>query len=125
MNAKFLIDENISPQSVQFLLGLGLEVFDAREMGLRGQSDEEVYKYAKDNGLILMTFDHEFSYLYLSRKDLAGLIILRVHPQTLENLHGALKRFFEAVALKNIDLHGTISVVEVSRFRFKKVDRGL
>ena len=121
MNAKFLIDENISPQTTPFLRALGLDVSDVREVGLRGQSDEAVYKYAKDNKLILITFDLEFSYLYLSRKDLAGLIVLRVHPQTLENLHSTLKRFFEVVALKNINLLGTIAVVEVSRFRFKKV----
>ena len=121
MNAKFLVDENISPQTAQFLRGLGLVVSDVREVGLRGQNDEAVYKYAKDNGLILITFDQDFSYLYLSRKDLAGLIVLRVHPQTLENINSALKRFFESVALKNISLSETIAVVEVSRFRFKKV----
>lgn len=121
MNANFLIDENISPQTAQFLRGLGLDVRDARQVGLRGKSDDLVYKYAKDNKLILITFDHEFSYLYLSRKDLVGLIVLRVHPQTIQNLHGALKRFFEAVTLQNINLDGNISVVEMSRFRFKKV----
>ena len=102
MKANFLIDENISPQTAQFLRGLGLDVLDVREVGLRGQNDEAVYKYAKDNKLILITFDHEFSYLYLSRRDLAGLVVLRVHPQTLENLHSTLKRFFEAVAAKSI-----------------------
>ena len=50
---KFLLDENISPKTVKFLKSLGFEAVHVRDVDLRGASDSEVIKFARENGLIL------------------------------------------------------------------------
>lgn len=90
---KFLLDENVSPRTAKLIKGLGLEALHATDAGLGGKSDNELYEYCKDRGFILVTFDHQFGFEYTSRKDLGGLVIIRVHPQTLELLHPILENF--------------------------------
>jgi predicted nuclease of predicted toxin-antitoxin system len=121
MKAKFLLDENISPKTVLFLHSLGLEVIGIREVGLQGKSDEIIYGHAKENGFVLVTYDHEFGHVFHYRKDLEGLILLKVHPQTLETLHPVLKRFFESIKERNVDIRKTIVVIEKFRFRIRKI----
>ncbi len=121
MNTKFLLDENVSPKTTLFLRSLGLNVSDVRELNLTRKSDDEIYEYAKKEKSILVTFDHEFGYFYISRKDLEGLIIIRVHPQTFEILHPILKKFFKTVQRKKIEFTKKIIVIEKFRFRIRKI----
>ena len=123
MKLKFLLDENISPKTTLFLRSLGLEVSDVGESGLRGKDDDKIYNYAKENKFILVTYDHEFGYFYISRKDLLGLIILRINPQTLEKVHKILERFFELLRGRKIELTGKLIIIENSRFRVRKVNQ--
>lgn len=121
MNLNFLIDQNISRKTTKFLLDFGLKVSDVRDLGLDGKSDEEIYYYARNGGFVIITFDHEFAYSFMNRKDLVGLIILRIHPQTLEIVHNILKTFFEKI--KENEIKGSIVIVERHRFRIKRINK--
>ncbi|HLC68801.1 MAG TPA: DUF5615 family PIN-like protein [Candidatus Bilamarchaeaceae archaeon] len=121
MNNKFLVDENLSPKTTQFLRGLGLDVTDVSEANLRGKSDDKIYKYALEKKLILITFDHEFGYFYLHRRDLEGLIIIRIHPQILETLHRIMRKFFETIKRREIIIRKSIIILEKSRFRIRRI----
>jgi predicted nuclease of predicted toxin-antitoxin system len=116
---KLLLDQNLSPTTTQFLKDIGLEVYDIREKGLSGATDEHIYAHAAKENLILVTFDLAFSRRYISARDLAGLILLRVHPQTTEVLHPVLEDFFSKFSEPK--LSGCIAVVERHRYRVRKL----
>lgn len=119
---KFLLDQNLSPQTALFLKFLGINAVDVREVGLGGKEDDEIYAYAVRHRCVIITFDHEFAYKYMFRGDLEGLIIIRLHPQTLHNIHEILKHFFESVDKDKI--LKSISVLERGKFRMRKIKDG-
>lgn len=116
---KLLLDQNLSPKTTTFLRGLKLEAKDLREVGLIGADDQRIYEFARAQGFVLVTYDTDFSRRYVFGKDLPGLILLRVHPQTLEILHPVLKDFFSKV--QPSQLQDTIAVVERHRYRLRKL----
>jgi len=116
---KLLLDQNLSPTTAQFLNDIGLEAYDIRKKGLSGASDEQIYAHAVKENLILVTFDITFSRRYISERDLVGLILLRVHPQTTEILHPVLADFFSR--FPESKLSGCIAVVERHRYRVRKL----
>lgn len=118
---KLLLDQNLSPKTASFLRSLGWETRDIRELGKSGASDSEIYDLAKAEGWILMTFDLDFSRRFMADKQLPGLILLRIYPQTHEVLHPILRDFLQRV--KPEDLEGAIATVEGWRVRLRKVRR--
>jgi predicted nuclease of predicted toxin-antitoxin system len=116
---RLLLDQNLSPTTARFLRDIGLEAHDIRERGLSGASDEQVYAHAAKENLILVTFDITFSRRYISGRDLPGLILLRIHPQTTEVLHPVLADFFSRFGESK--LSGCIAVVERHRYRVRKL----
>lgn len=100
-------------------MGLKLDVKDVREVGLSGADDQRIYEFAKAEGFILITYNADFSRRYVFGKDLLGLILLRVHPQTIKILHPVLKDFFGKV--QPSQLQDTIAVVERHRYRLRKL----
>jgi len=91
------------------------------EIGLKGESDAEIYEYSKEKKYALITFDHEFGLEYISRKDLDCLIIIRIHPQTREIVHPALEKFFSRVKTGEIQISGHLVTIERNRIRLRKV----
>ena len=116
---KLLLDQNLSPKTTSFLRDLGWDVVDLRELGRAAASDEEVYGLAKGEGRVVVTYDLDFSRRYMAHRDLPGLILLRVHPQTVEVLHPILKDFLRRV--KPEELEGAIATVEPHRYRIRRV----
>lgn len=118
---KFLLDENISPKTAEVLRNSGVDVVSALETALKGKPDSEVYEFCKNEKCVLVTFDHEFGFEYLSKKDLLGLIIIRIHPQTMETLHPILMNFFSDIKKGETEVEHRIIVVEKDRIRIRKV----
>jgi len=116
---KLLLDQNLSPTTARFLRDMGIEAHDVREEGLAGASDEHIYTHAVRRNLVIVTFDTAFSRRYISERDLPGLILLRVHPQTTETLHPVLADFFSRFT--ESQLSGCIAVVERHRYRIRKL----
>ena len=116
---RFLLDQNLSPQTTLFLKSIGIDAVDLRELGLSGKSDEIIYAYAVKHDLVIMTYDLEFSHMYLSKSNLKGLMLLRIHPQTIEVVHDVLKKVFTIVSERQ--MKRCIVVVERHRVRIRKV----
>ena len=116
---KFLLDQNLSPKTLQLFRELGFDAVDLRELGKAGVPDEEVYGLAKAEGRVLVTFDLDFARRFMVGKELPGLLLLRVHPQTLEVLHPVLQNFLKKVRPE--DLLGAIVTLERDRYRIRKI----
>lgn len=57
---KLLFDENLSPQLPGLLAGKFTGSQHVRELGLKGQTDEEVWRYAGGNGFTIISKDKVF-----------------------------------------------------------------
>ena len=109
----------MSPQTTLFLKSISVEAVDIRDVGLSGKPDDIIYAYAVKHNFILITYDLEFSRMYLSGRNLKGLILLRVHPQTKELVHDVLKKVFTTVP--ESQMKKSIVVVERHRVRIRKI----
>ena len=61
MSLKFLLDENISPQTAPGLRENGHDVVHVREVGLRGALDRDILSFARSESRVLVTQDAEFA----------------------------------------------------------------
>ena len=60
---KFLIDEDMPRSTVKVLKTKGFDSLDVRDCGLRGKSDDEIFKFAKREKAIILTGDMGFGNL--------------------------------------------------------------
>lgn len=57
---KLLFDQNISFRICNYLTNTDFDCFQVRTLGLENISDIEIWKYAKSNDFIIVTFDFDF-----------------------------------------------------------------
>jgi len=95
---KLLFDENLSPKLPRLVAASFPQSQHIRELGLKGRTDEEIWNYAKANGLVLVSKDKDFyqrallygappKFIWLcigncTRDDLLALI--RTHERKIE-----------------------------------------
>lgn len=58
---KIVVDEDLSRSFGAMLRGLGHEVFDIHDHGLRGAPDEDVFLFAQDHRAALFSADLDFA----------------------------------------------------------------
>ncbi len=116
---RFLVDQNLSPKTTEFIRSLGWEAQDLRTLGMVGASDDDIYEFAASGEWVLLTYDLDFSRRFVADRRLPGLILLRVHPQTVESLHPVIEDFLQRV--KPEEMIGTIVTVHSRHYRLRKV----
>ena len=57
---KLLFDENLSPKLPRILSVYFPESMHIRDCGLKGFPNEAVWKYARDNGFVIVSKDSDF-----------------------------------------------------------------
>lgn len=57
---KLLFDENLSPRLAKAVTDLYPGSCHLRDCGLRGASDENIWKYAAENGFAIVSKDSDF-----------------------------------------------------------------
>jgi predicted nuclease of predicted toxin-antitoxin system len=65
---KILIDMNLSPMWVQFLVSHGIEAVHWSSIGEASASDSRILDYAASNGYVVFTHDLDFGMLLAARK---------------------------------------------------------
>ena len=58
---KLLFDENLSYRLVKALEDVYSGSIHPRDCGLRGASDDEIWRYARENGFVIVSKDSDFS----------------------------------------------------------------
>jgi len=64
---KLLIDQNLSYRLITSLKDLFTEIIHIKELSLEKASDEDIWKYAKENGFVIVTKDSDFNDLAVLR----------------------------------------------------------
>jgi predicted nuclease of predicted toxin-antitoxin system len=57
---KLLFDENLSPKMVMVLADVFPDSAHVDRIGLGGSSDDDVWRYAKENGFMIVSKDSDF-----------------------------------------------------------------
>lgn len=98
---KFLADENIPLSVVIWLQDLGYNILQSSQIGLKGNSDQNIIRYAQQEDRIIITLDIDFASLHHQwKKGAFGVVIIRVHPATPPRIKSILKKVFTEVKLK-------------------------
>ncbi|MEK7166135.1 MAG: DUF5615 family PIN-like protein [Patescibacteria group bacterium] len=96
---KFLLDENIDIRLVKFLTDLGYQVVYCP----KGAKNGQVISLSRKESAPLISLDKDFANpdLY-SLTDSPGIIVLRIHPPTLEYLTAALTKLLSTYKFDQI-----------------------
>ena len=57
---KVLVDEDMPRPTTGLLRSLNIDAIDARDVGLKGAIDANIFEYAQKEGMIIITRDREF-----------------------------------------------------------------
>lgn len=88
---RLLLDQNLSPRLVDRLH----ETFDVahvRHRGLAAASDDEVWRFARENGLAIVTKDADFEELAILRGAPPKVVWLRLGNCSTSDVDQALRR---------------------------------
>lgn len=117
---RLLADQDVYRTTVEYLKKQGHDVVTARELGLEQAADEDLLRKAKDLGRLFLTRDKGFGALvFLGSEAASGVILLRVTPLTVEEVHHELLRLFKEHGEE--DLRGLFCVVEPHRHRIRRL----
>jgi predicted nuclease of predicted toxin-antitoxin system len=79
---KFIADENIAPETIEFIRNLGYDIIDIYQANLDGYKDLEIIDFAEKHNKGIISYDLDFGEIYyFSARRKFGIIILRIHPQ--------------------------------------------
>ena len=111
---RFLIDENIRIEVIEFLTKEGHDVKSVP----KGYKNGQIAILAKEEKRILLTHDKHFADIFTyPPKEFFGIIRIRIHPPTAENIISALSRLLKKLSDK--DLLGRLLVLEKDDFRIR------
>ena len=111
---RFLADQDVYWITVEWLRKEGHDVVTAKELGMEQAADEELLREAKRLDRRFLTRDKGFGALVFLRRELsAGVILLRITPTTVEEVHRELRRLLQKHTEEQ--LHDFFCVVEPNR----------
>lgn len=90
---RILADQDVYKITIDKLTALGHDIVTAKSLDLQKASDEELLHTAKKVNGLLITRDKDFGeLLFLSKKESAGVILLRGDFKNFEKGHDKLQR---------------------------------
>ena len=117
---RILTDQDVYKVTVDELMEWGHDVLTAKDMGLERSSDEILLNKAKEMKRLLVTRDKDFGSLVFLREELStGVILLRITPKTVEDIHRELRRLFQEYS--EYELKCLFCVVEPYRYRIRRL----
>jgi len=118
---RFLVDENISPLTVEFLRNLGFDVTDLVELDNKGITNGELVKLAISKNRIIITLDLDFGEIYyFSSKKKFGAIVIRLKTPTIEDINTVIGKFFEEIDFEKVDLTKSLIILDEKKYRIRK-----
>ncbi len=116
---QFLVDASLPRSVAPLVTTLGHRAIDVRDVGLRTATDRRVAGYARENGLALLTKDHDFgNILVYPPEQYPGIVIIEPPEDAPERLILQMVRRFISDNWALTNLPGRLAVVEVYRVRF-------
>ncbi len=117
---QFLVDQDVYDVTVGWLRQQGHDVVTAGELGMQRASDEAMLAQARETSRLFLTRDKDFGALtFLQAQRSGGVILLRVTPMVVEDVHRELQRFLRQH--REEELRGSFCVIEPHRHRIRRL----
>ncbi len=116
----FFVDQDVYYLTVLLLREWKHDVITASELGMKRSRDEELLRKAKEMKRIFVTRDKDFGALVFLKDIDSGVILLRMTPTTVDEVHKELKSLLEMH--DEVELQKLFSVVEPNRYRLRKIN---
>jgi predicted nuclease of predicted toxin-antitoxin system len=115
---RLLVDQDIYKITIDRIREWGHDLLTAKELGLQQASDEDLLKRSQAEKRLLLTRDKGFGGLVFLNKELStGVILLRMTPMVVEEVHHELHRVLEEHGEE--ELRNVFCVVEPHRYRIR------
>lgn len=115
-----LTDQDVYKLTVDLLKEWGHDAITAKEIGLQRASDKELLKSAREANRLLITRDKDFgALLFLEKEKSTGVILLRISPKTIQEVHTELKKLLHEH--REDELKSSFCVVEPHRYRIRRL----
>ena len=117
---KFLVDEDMPRSTSKILSSRGFQVLDVRDCGLRGKSDEEVFKFAQKEGAVILTADLGFgNLLHFPIGSHSGIVIVHFPNEvSTSELNHRINTAFDN--LTEEDFKGNLIILEPGKIRIRR-----
>jgi predicted nuclease of predicted toxin-antitoxin system len=116
---KLFADECVYRVTVEALRAWGHDVVTTQEEGLAGKADTVQLARATEQGRVLITNDLDFSHIRrYPPADHRGVIVLKMRPKILSEVHSVLKGLLGCVT--EDDLDRTLTVVDHNKYRMRR-----
>lgn len=118
MNA--VIDEDLPRTLAETLSNLGFSVFDIRDHGLRGSSDDQIFNFAQKQKAVLFSGDLGFSnILTFPLGGHNGICILRFPNETsVQRIKGEVARLLSGLLAE--DYSGNLIILTPGKLRIRR-----
>ena len=118
---KFLLDENISHETADFINSLGYDSKTVAHFNLSGAEDTDVVNLTIKERRVLITLDLDFGEIfYFSNKKKLGIIVLRLKDQTVESVNSTLEQLFQSKVLTAKMVKDSLVVISEGKIRIKR-----
>ncbi len=118
---QFFIDADLPRDSAKVLQNLGHEATDCRDVGLMSACDEEIFAYAQEHRLILITGDYGFANLQTYPPSSHHGIVTLYIPRGVGRAYILeLIREFHKTLSPDSNLSGCLCMVEYGRVRYRR-----
>ena len=98
-----IADENIYEPIIEFLKSEGHNVLSVRNSELSGNSDDDIYKVAVKNKLLIITMDKDFTRtLRFPPEQCGGIIVIQLYRMTVNDATETFKKLFKSMNQKKI-----------------------
>ena len=108
---RLLVDENLSPKIVRLLDGRFPGTVHVASVGLAGSGDEAIWRYARDNGFVVLSKDSDFNQRALLRGGPPKVVWLRVAEMRTNEIAATV--LATADELERFDIDGEQSVLVI------------
>lgn len=103
------------------LRALGYDVKAVAESTSKGHEDDEIVALAEIENRVIITHDVGFgSIYYFSKRGQVGIIIIRIHPPTIEDVNPILVDFLTKVNMEKKILTKSLIVLNRKKYRVLK-----
>ena len=116
----FIVDEDLPRSTTRILEEQGHRVFDVRDCGLRGRSDDEIFEFAQREEAVVLTGDLGFGNILRYPIGTHYGIVIAHFPNETSN--SELNRHIAAAiqSLSETDFSGNLIIIEPGRMRIRK-----
>ena len=119
---RFLIDQNVPFAVTEWLRTLRPDwtIQHVKDLRFEGKPDSFLYKWAQQNGAIVITYDEDFADARMYPLGAHhGVVRLRVWPTTTENTQQAIERMLKQIPESS--LPNSLIIIDNYKIRIRKV----